>query len=150
MKGIDWRLTKNQMKWYSYAEDDNYHNLVPATFQQVRAMMIPPGIPDFVCRIRHLEETDAVELRGRAWSGGRSIESAEVSTDGGNTYSPAKLDAPFGKWAWVGWSFTWKNVTPGQYLLRCRATDSDGNWRRTTTLSTTTTRWTTPSRSASM
>jgi hypothetical protein len=29
-------------------------------------MMIPLGIPDFLCRIRHLEETSAVELRGRA------------------------------------------------------------------------------------
>lgn len=127
IEAIDWRLTKNQMKWYSYAEDDNYKNLTMATFQQVRAMMIPPGIPDFVCRIRHLEETDAVELRGRAWSGGRSIEKVEVSVDGGDTWSPAKLDKPFGKWAWVGWSFTWKDVTPGQYLLQCRATDSEGN-----------------------
>lgn len=127
IEAIDWRLTKNQMKWYSYAEDDNYKNLTMATFQQVRAMMIPPGIPDFVCRIRHLEETDAVELRGRAWSGGRSIESVEVSVDGGDTWSPAKLDKPFGKWAWVGWSFTWKDVTPGEYLLQCRATDSEGN-----------------------
>jgi DMSO/TMAO reductase YedYZ molybdopterin-dependent catalytic subunit len=127
IEAIDWRLTKNQMKWYSYAEDDNYKNLTMATFQQVRAMMIPPGIPDFVCRIRHLEETDAVELRGRAWSGGRSIESVEVSVDGGDSWSPAKLDKPVGKWAWVGWSFTWKNVTPGEYTLQCRATDNEGN-----------------------
>lgn len=127
IEAIDWRLTKNQMKWYSYAEDDNYKNLTMATFQQVRAMMIPPGIPDFVCRIRHLEETDAVRLRGRAWSGGRSIESVEVSVDGGDSWSPAKLDKPVGKWAWVGWSFTWENVTPGEYLLQCRATDSEGN-----------------------
>ncbi|UVO13831.1 sulfite oxidase [Mycobacterium sp. SVM_VP21] len=128
IEAIDWRLTKNQMKWYSYAEDDNYRNLTMATFQQVRAMMIPPGIPDFLCRIRHLEATDAVELRGRAWSGGRTIENVEVSVDGGDTWSQAKLDdKAVGKWAWVGWSFTWKNVTPGQYLLQCRATDSDGN-----------------------
>ena len=33
-------------------------------------MMIPLGIPDLLCRIRHLEETSAVELRGRL--GGRA------------------------------------------------------------------------------
>jgi hypothetical protein len=47
-------------------------------------MMIPLGIPDLLCRIRHLEETSAVELRGRAWAGGLRIDSVEVSLDGGN------------------------------------------------------------------
>ena len=46
-------------------------------------MMIPLGIPDLLCRIRHLEETSAVELRGRAWAGGLRIDSVEVSLDGG-------------------------------------------------------------------
>jgi DMSO/TMAO reductase YedYZ molybdopterin-dependent catalytic subunit len=121
------RLTERQMKWYSYAQNDNDPNRQPATFQQVRAMMIPPGIPDFLCRIRHLEETSAVELRGRAWAGGLRIDSVEVSLDGGNNWSYAKLDKPIGKWAWVGWSFTWEDVTPGEYTLRCRAKDERGN-----------------------
>ncbi len=127
IEAIDWGLTKNQMKWYSYASSDDDPDRIPATFQQVRALMIPPGIPDFLCRIRHLEETDVVELRGRAWSGGLRIVSVEVSLDGGETWSLAKLDQPFGKWAWVGWSFTWENVIPGQYTLRCRSTDERGN-----------------------
>jgi DMSO/TMAO reductase YedYZ molybdopterin-dependent catalytic subunit len=127
IEAIDRRVTNNQMKWYSYAENDNDPNRIPCTFQRVRAMMIPPGIPDFLCRIRHLEETDAVELRGRAWAGGLGIQSVEVSLDGGNTWSFAKLDDPIGKWAWVGWSFSWPNVTPGQYTLRCRAKDERGN-----------------------
>jgi DMSO/TMAO reductase YedYZ molybdopterin-dependent catalytic subunit len=121
------RLTERQMKWYSYAKNDDDPNRIPATFQRTRAMMIPPGIPDFVCQRRHLEETDAVELRGRAWSGGLRITQVDVSLDGGNTWLPAKLDKPFGKWAWVGWSFTWENVTPGEYTLRCRAQDERGN-----------------------
>jgi hypothetical protein len=29
--------------------------------------------------------------------------------------------------AWVGWSFTWENVTAGEYTLRCRAKDERGN-----------------------
>ena len=90
-------------------------------------MMIPLGIPDLLCRIRHLDETLAVELRGRAWAGGLRIDSVEVSLDGGNNWSFAKLHKPIGKWARVGWSITLEDVTPGQYTLRCRAKDERGN-----------------------
>jgi hypothetical protein len=90
-------------------------------------MMIPLGIPDLLCRIRHLEETSAVGLRGRAWAGGLRVDSVEVSLDGGNNWSFAKLHKPIGKWARVGWSITWEDVTPGQYTLRCRAKDERGN-----------------------
>ena len=115
------------MKWYSYATDDNDPNRIPCTLQQVRALMIPPGVPDFFTRFHYLEETSAVALRGRAWAGGIPIQSVEVSTDGGSTWAAAKLDAPIGKYAWVGWSFTWENSTPGKYTLRVRATDAEGN-----------------------
>jgi hypothetical protein len=50
-----------------------------------------------------------------------------ASLDGGNNWSYAKLDKPIGKWAWVGWSFTWEDATPGEYTLRCRAKDERGN-----------------------
>ncbi|CAF1361113.1 unnamed protein product [Didymodactylos carnosus] len=90
--------------------------------------MIPPGVPDFFTRYRWLEETSTVELRGRAWAGGTTIVSAEVSTDDAVSWSPAQLDdAPVGKFAWIGWSFTWTNVTCGEYVLRTRAVDALGN-----------------------
>lgn len=118
-----------QMKWYSFSANDNDPNRIPLTFQKVRSLMAPPGVPDFFTRFRYLEETDAVEIRGRAWAGGIPIHSVEVSTDGGTTWSPATLDEPIGKWAWVGWSFTWENVAEGRYVLRCRARDAEGNWQ---------------------
>src|SRR5262249_12767018 len=81
-------------------------------------------------RIHYLEETSAVELRGRAWAGGIPIRSVEVSTDGGSTWEAARLDAPIGKYAWVGWSFTWEDITPGKYTLRVRATHAGGNVKK--------------------
>jgi len=39
----------------------------------------------------------------------------------------AKFHKPIGKWARVGWSITWEDVTPGQYTLRGRAKDERGN-----------------------
>jgi len=124
------KFTGSQMKWYSLAKNDNDEKRIPLTDMAVRSLMIPPGIPDFFTRYRYLEETAAVELKGRAWAGHRSIKSVEVSTDKGVTWAAGTLDASIGKFAWVGWSFTWKNVTPGDYTLRVRAVDSEGGVQR--------------------
>jgi sulfane dehydrogenase subunit SoxC len=47
-----------------------------------RALMVPPGIPEFLSRERIVEPGQHL-LRGRAWSGSAKIASVEVSTDGG-------------------------------------------------------------------
>src|SRR5918992_2516928 len=49
---------------------------------QVRALMIPPGIPEFLTRARVLRAGEHV-LEGRAWSGEAPVAGVEVSTDGG-------------------------------------------------------------------
>jgi len=116
-----------QMKWYSYAVNDDDNNRVPCTDMRVRSLMAPPGVPDFFTRSRYIEETESVKLVGRAWAGHKQIKSVEVSTDGGSTWAFATLDEPIGKFAWIGWSFVWKNLKAGQYILRCRAVDSEGN-----------------------
>lgn len=88
----------------------------------------PPGIPDSFGRFRWLEETDEVELRGRAWvGGGVAPRSVEVSLDAGATWSPAPLEPAPGPFAWSGWSFRWRDVRPGQSTLLTRATDANGN-----------------------
>jgi sulfane dehydrogenase subunit SoxC len=97
----------------------------PVTRMLPRSLMIPPGVPDFMTRVRHLEP-GPVTLTGRAWSGHGSIERVEVSTDGGSTFKAAVLDPPLGPNAWRGWSFDW-DAEPGEHLLSSRATDSAGN-----------------------
>ncbi|MGH9360319.1 MAG: sulfite oxidase, partial [Thermoanaerobaculia bacterium] len=65
-------------------------------------------------------------LTGRSWSGHGKIDQVEVSFDGGASWTPATLgtkDIPF---AWRQWSVAW-DPTPGNYLVRVRATDSMGN-----------------------
>jgi sulfane dehydrogenase subunit SoxC len=97
----------------------------PVTRMFPRSLMVPPGVPDFLTRERHLEP-GPVTLRGRAWSGHGPIAQVEVSTDGGASFAPAVLDEPLGDAAWRGWSFDWDAV-PGEYVLCSRATDSAGN-----------------------
>jgi len=97
----------------------------PLTRMLPRSLMVPPGVPEFMTRERHLEP-GAVTLTGRAWSGHGPIERVEVSTDGGSSFGAAVLDPPLGEHAWRGWSFDW-DAAPGEHVLSSRATDAAGN-----------------------
>ena len=88
-----------------------------------RALLIPPGFPDFLTRSRTLQRGH-MELRGRAWSGMAPITRVEVGIDG--AWSEATLRESLGPFAWRAWSFEW-DATPGEHLLACRATDAAGN-----------------------
>lgn len=96
----------------------------PLTRMLPRALMEPPGIPDFMSRIRFLAPGRCV-LRGRAWSGWGAIVRVEVSTNGGDTWQDAVLGEAPSSYAWRSWSFTWEAV-PGAYDLCARATDVAG------------------------
>jgi sulfane dehydrogenase subunit SoxC len=96
----------------------------PVTRIRPRALMTPPGIPDFLTRERAVRPGRHV-LRGRAWSGRGPVERVEVSADGGATWADAEL-APAPPFAWQAWSFTWDAGEPGRYELCCRATDATG------------------------
>jgi sulfane dehydrogenase subunit SoxC len=97
---------------------------VPVTRMRPRALMIPPGFPDFYSRIRTVE-AGPVELRGRAWSGRAPIVSVHVSSDGGGTWTPAVIGPEPPPNVWVGWSFMWEAM-PGDHKLMARATDAQG------------------------
>jgi DMSO/TMAO reductase YedYZ molybdopterin-dependent catalytic subunit len=97
----------------------------PVTRIMPRALMAPPGIPDFMSRRRHLEAGPCT-LEGRAWSGWGPIESVEVSVDGGATWAPAELGEEPPPGAWRGWAFAW-DAQPGEHELCARAGDAAGN-----------------------
>lgn len=97
----------------------------PVTRMQPRALMVPPGVPDFFDRSRRMQR-GACELVGRAWSGWAPIARVEVSTDGGASWAEAELDADAPEFAWRGWRFAW-DAQPGEHELQCRTTDEAGN-----------------------
>ncbi len=91
-----------------------------------RALMVPPGIPDFMSRERTVR-TGLCTIEGRAWSGHAPISNVEVSTDGGTTWQPASLEpTELGAYAWRGWHFAWDASEPGLHVLCCRARDESG------------------------
>ena len=90
-----------------------------------RALLAPPGFPDFMTRSRVVDRGEHV-LRGRAWSGSAPITRVEVSVDAGRTWADATLEAGCGPWAWVGWTYAWAADVPGDTEILCRATDGTG------------------------
>jgi sulfane dehydrogenase subunit SoxC len=94
---------------------------VPVTRILPRALMIPPGFPDFFTRTRTVERGRVV-LEGRTWSGRAPIVRVDVSVDGAATWHAATLGKALGRFAWMGWTFEW-DATPGEHELVVRATD---------------------------
>jgi DMSO/TMAO reductase YedYZ molybdopterin-dependent catalytic subunit len=90
-----------------------------------RALMIPPGIPDFMTRDR-LVDAGPVTLTGKAWAGHSGVSRVEVSVEGGATWFEAQLGESGSPHAWKTWTFGW-NATPGAYMLHVRASDVHGN-----------------------
>jgi DMSO/TMAO reductase YedYZ molybdopterin-dependent catalytic subunit len=99
----------------------------PVTRIRPRALLAPPGWPDFMTRERFVR-AGPVPLSGRAWSGRAPVTRVEVSTDGGRTWADAQVappdpDHPF---AWRAWTYDW-TATPGPCELLTRATDELGS-----------------------
>ncbi len=97
---------------------------VSLTRIEPRALVVPPGFPDFMTRGRVLEAGPVV-LEGRAWSGWAPVDSVEVSVDGGTTWAPADLEPATGPSGWARWTWTW-DASPGEHVLGARAADRSG------------------------
>ncbi len=92
-----------------------------------RALMVPPGIPEFMTRERTVP-VGTWTIEGRAWSGHAPVATVEVSTNDGATWQPARLDPPeLGRWAWQRWSYEWYAAERGRHVLSCRARDEADN-----------------------
>jgi DMSO/TMAO reductase YedYZ molybdopterin-dependent catalytic subunit len=97
----------------------------PVTRMRPRALVCPPGYPDFMSRARALPVGRCV-LDGRAWSGYGPVTRVEVTIDDGVSWADATLqacDAP--PWVWRRWWYEWE-ATPGDHTLAARATDATG------------------------
>jgi sulfane dehydrogenase subunit SoxC len=96
----------------------------PVSWQQVRALMVPPGIPDYYSRTR-LVQAGEVLLEGRAWAGPHAVAKVEVSSDGGQRWQDAQLEPPLEPCCWQAWRCAWHSV-PGRHTLMVRASDANG------------------------
>lgn len=98
----------------------------PVTRMRPKALVQPPGFPDFQTRTRVVERGTHL-LTGRAWSGWGKVTSVEVSVDGGLTWHQARLGPQPDQFEWRTWQWSWDARTPGQVELCVRAHDAAGN-----------------------
>jgi len=96
----------------------------PLTRIEPRALLVPPGFPDFMSRTRVLRAGPTI-VEGRAWSGWAPVDAVDVSVDQGQTWSSATLEPAPDRWGWARWSWTWE-ATVGNYTMSARASDASG------------------------
>jgi sulfane dehydrogenase subunit SoxC len=112
-----------QLYRYRSSEDDPG---TPVTRKRPRALMAPPGVPEFLTRTRHVAVGRTL-IEGRAWSGADPVSRVEFSADGGRAWQDARLQERNGRHGWSAWSYEWHADEPGDYELCVRATDAAGN-----------------------
>jgi DMSO/TMAO reductase YedYZ molybdopterin-dependent catalytic subunit len=112
-----------QMRAYRLRERPDDEG-VPLTRMQPRALLQPPGFPDFMSRTRIVRPGRTI-LQGRAWSGWAEVTGVEVSVDGGDSWATAELDSTPGHNRWMRWTWPW-DATAGRYRLAARAHDATG------------------------
>jgi DMSO/TMAO reductase YedYZ molybdopterin-dependent catalytic subunit len=90
----------------------------PVSRERVRALIIEPAPDQAVAR-------GELVVRGLAWSGQAAVTRVEVSA-GGAWEEARLLDHPLPS-AWRRWELTVRVDTPGQVVLRARASDASGH-----------------------
>lgn len=96
----------------------------PVTRIEPRALLVPPGWPDFMSRNR-VARPGEQRLEGRAWSGWGRVVRVEVSVDDGRTWWEATVEDAPGPHTWQRFTAEWE-AGPGEHLLRARAHDETG------------------------
>ena len=87
---------------------------------RVKSLISWPSRGDLVGTGSHI-------VRGVAWSGEGSVTRVEVSADDNRTWHEASVQDAQSPYAWHNWEYIWEATYPGYYLIRARATDSQGN-----------------------
>jgi DMSO/TMAO reductase YedYZ molybdopterin-dependent catalytic subunit len=95
--------------------------LAPLSEMQVKAEIAKPAQGETV------PANSSVRVHGAAWTSDGEIAKVELSTDGGTTWSEAKLLGESTQNAWRLWEFDWQTPgVAGKQILVVRATDSLG------------------------
>jgi DMSO/TMAO reductase YedYZ molybdopterin-dependent catalytic subunit len=135
MTHVKWlrSITATQTPFAGYQQATAYHHRassddpgVPVTRMLPRALMVPPGVPDFMSRTRFVEPSTHL-IEGRAWSGRAPVTKVEFSADAGTSWSVATLEEATSPYAWRRWTYRWTATRLGDHDLCVRATDAAGN-----------------------
>ena len=65
-------------------------------------------------------------ILGFAWAGEESVETVEVSIDGGRSWSRADLKGIQTPYSWIMWEYLWEASAPGEHQILSRAVSAGG------------------------
>lgn len=99
---------------------------VPVTWMSVHSIFVKPE-PN-----QQLRAGESYWLEGVANDGAAGIRKVEVSMDDGKTWNDATLGDDLGKYSWRRWRAPWTPAQKGNYRLRVRAVNNDGQQQVTT------------------
>jgi DMSO/TMAO reductase YedYZ molybdopterin-dependent catalytic subunit len=97
----------------------NRDTMVPVEAMPVKSLITAPEDGQSV-------KVGPITIQGVAWAGEIKVVKVELSTDGGNTWEPARLLGEDHLYAWRQWQFIWRSTGPGTFPIVCRATDARG------------------------
>ncbi|ULT55092.1 sulfite oxidase [Neobacillus drentensis] len=103
-----------------YPNKENDHGKFPVSTIHVNSTIQYP-------LNRQLLHTGLYQIKGIAWTGKGIITKVELSLDGGQTWNICQLPTKSEKYSWVPWYFKWKALKKGEYTIKSKATDSEGN-----------------------
>jgi DMSO/TMAO reductase YedYZ molybdopterin-dependent catalytic subunit len=102
-------------------QHDGLPSLEPVTEIRVKAQIARPMLHEV------LVAGSRYRIFGAAWCGETEIKSVEISSDGGTTWAPAKLDERSVRFAWRFFAYDWQvPAQAGKATLMARATDARG------------------------
>jgi DMSO/TMAO reductase YedYZ molybdopterin-dependent catalytic subunit len=104
---------------YVYVDRPSGTPTEPATVQPVKSYINRPSLDASLAAGSQL-------ITGYAWSGFGPINSVEISTDGGQSWTAARILEPRLPRAWVRFEHPWV-ATAGRHVLASRAMDDRGN-----------------------
>ena len=104
-----------------FARRDGLVSVVPITEMQVKAAVARPAGGEVIGA-----DTE-YRVHGAAWTADAAVAKVEVSTDGGKTWTAARLLGQAVPNAWRLWEFPWRTpARAGRHSVMARATDERG------------------------
>jgi sulfite oxidase len=104
---------------YTAPRVDNDKEIYSLQSLEVKSLIIEPADG------AKLAQPGRITIRGWAWSGEGELTGIDVSTDGGQTWMPARFTGTWDRYSWRGWALDW-DAKWGSHTVMARATDSLG------------------------
>lgn len=99
--------------------DPDPNDMVPVTWMNVKSLITAPAADAQL-------PLGPIEIRGVAWTGEGHVVKVEVSTGPDAEWREAELEDEPRQGSWRRFKLAWTPPAAGKYVLRARATDSEG------------------------